>query len=73
MRSPCCLYACESPLLNLECLNQSLRNLVMCIMASEPTSTVYFRNPSHQSVCLYVYPPVVARQRLDKFYPPFHC
>jgi hypothetical protein len=27
-------------------------------MAPEPTSTAYFINPSHQNVCLYVYPPV---------------
>jgi hypothetical protein len=26
-------------------------------MATEPISTAYFMNPSHQSVCLYVYPP----------------
>jgi hypothetical protein len=24
----------------------------------------YFINPSHQSVCVYVYPPIVARQRV---------
>jgi hypothetical protein len=35
-------------------------------MAPEPISTAYFINPSHQSVCLYVYPPIVARQRLGK-------
>jgi hypothetical protein len=27
---------------------------------------VYFINPSHQSVCLYLYPPVIARQWLGK-------
>jgi hypothetical protein len=26
----------------------------------------YFRNHSHQSVCLYLYPSEVARQRLNK-------
>jgi hypothetical protein len=31
--------------------------LGMCIMAPEPISTVYFINPFHQSVCLYLYPP----------------
>jgi hypothetical protein len=31
--------------------------------------TAYFTNPSHQSVCLYVYPPIVARQRLGKHVP----
>jgi hypothetical protein len=35
-------------------------------MALEPISTAYFINPSHQSVCLYVYPPLVAKQRLSK-------
>jgi hypothetical protein len=30
--------------------------LGMYIMAPEPISTAYFINPSHQSVCLYVYP-----------------
>jgi hypothetical protein len=35
------------------------------IMAPEPISTAYFMNPSNQSVCLYVYPPIVARQRLQ--------
>jgi hypothetical protein len=29
--------------------------LDMYIMAPKPISTVYFINPSHQSVCLYVY------------------
>jgi hypothetical protein len=28
----------------------------MYIMTSEPISTAYVINPSHQSVCLYVYP-----------------
>jgi hypothetical protein len=28
------------------------------IMASEPISSTYFKNSSHQSVCLYVYPPL---------------
>jgi hypothetical protein len=36
------------------------------IMALEPISTAYFINPSHRFVCLYVYPPIVARQRLGK-------
>jgi hypothetical protein len=40
--------------------------LGMYIMAPEPISVAYFINPSHYSVCLYVYPPIVARQRLDK-------
>jgi hypothetical protein len=40
--------------------------LGMYIMASEPISAAYLINPSHQSVCLYVYPPIVARQQLGK-------
>jgi hypothetical protein len=36
------------------------------ITAPEPISIAYFINPSHQSVCLYVYPPIVARQQLGK-------
>jgi hypothetical protein len=34
------------------------------IMDPEPISTAFFINPSHQSVCLSVYPPIVTRQRL---------
>jgi hypothetical protein len=45
--------------------------LCMYVMAPEPISTVYFIYPSRQSVCLYVYAPVVARQRLNKVHPPF--
>jgi hypothetical protein len=31
------------------------------ITASEPTSTAYFISPSHQSVCLHVYPRFIPR------------
>jgi hypothetical protein len=40
--------------------------LGMYIMATEPISAAYFINPSHQSVCLYAYPHIVARQRFGK-------
>jgi hypothetical protein len=40
--------------------------LGMFIMVPEPISTAYFINPSHQSMCLYVYPPTVASQRFGK-------
>jgi hypothetical protein len=57
--------------------------LGMYIMAPEPISTAYFTNPSHQSVCLHMYPyycwqsygsvkcilPFIARQRLGKHVP----
>jgi hypothetical protein len=35
-------------------------------MTPEPILMAYFINPSHQSVCLYLYPPLVARQQLSK-------
>jgi hypothetical protein len=38
----------------------------MYIVTSELISVAYFINPSHQFVCLYMYPPIVARQRLGK-------
>jgi hypothetical protein len=36
------------------------------IMAPEPVSAAYFISPSHQSACLCVYVPIIARQRLGK-------
>jgi hypothetical protein len=56
MQSPCCLYVCVSPLLTSEFLNQFLMKFGMYIMAHDPILAAYFINPSHQSVCLYVYP-----------------
>jgi hypothetical protein len=41
----------------------------MYILAPEAISTTYFVNPSYQSVCLHVYPSLVARQRLGKTLP----
>jgi hypothetical protein len=38
----------------------------MYIVEPEPISTAYFINTSHQSVCLYVYPFIIARQRYVK-------
>jgi hypothetical protein len=35
--------------------------LDMYIMAPEPIPTSYFINPSHESVYLYVYPPISAK------------
>jgi hypothetical protein len=35
-------------------------------MTNKPISTAYYINPSHQSVRLYVYAPIVARKRLGK-------
>jgi hypothetical protein len=36
------------------------------IMVPVPISTAYLINPSHQSVCMCVYPPIVAMQRLGE-------
>jgi hypothetical protein len=54
------------PHINYECLNQFFMKFGVYIIAFEPISIAYFINPSHQYVCLYVYPPNVARQRLGK-------
>jgi hypothetical protein len=35
-------------------------------MAPEPSSTAYFINPSHQSVCLNVHPLIIIRQGFNK-------
>jgi hypothetical protein len=56
MRSPCCLCFCVSPRL----LN-AWTNLY---------ETAYLINASHQSVCLYLYTPIVARQRQGKNVTP---
>jgi hypothetical protein len=40
----------------------------MYIMAPELISTVYFINPSHQSVYLYAYPLLVTRQQLGNVF-----
>jgi hypothetical protein len=40
--------------------------LGMYVMAPEPISREHFINPSHQSVCLYMNPTVIARQWLGK-------
>jgi hypothetical protein len=35
-------------------------------MAPDPISTMYFINSSHRSMCLYVHPLFIARQRLSE-------
>jgi hypothetical protein len=41
----------------------------MYIKAPEPISATYFVNHSHQPVCLYMYSPIIARQRLLRYVP----
>jgi hypothetical protein len=43
-----------------------LKIIGMYIMPPEPISRAYFISHCHQCVCLYVYSPIVARQRLGK-------
>jgi hypothetical protein len=71
MRSPCCLCVYVPVCFYMLPINFLMSELVfmklgMYIMAPEPVSLAYFINPSHQSLCPYVYPPIVARQQLDK-------
>jgi hypothetical protein len=47
---------CVSHPINFWISEPVLTKLGMYIMAPEPISTAYFINPSHQSVCLYLYP-----------------
>jgi hypothetical protein len=60
-----CMYICVSPPINVWRAELICMKLGMYIMAHVPISKAYFINPSNQPVCLHVYPPIVARQRLD--------
>jgi hypothetical protein len=64
MRSPFCLCLCESPPINFWIPEPIFMKLGTCIKVAEPISVAYFLSPSHQSVCLYVYAPIVAKQQL---------
>jgi hypothetical protein len=63
-----CLSVYPSPI-NFWMPEPIFMKLGMYIMAPEPISTTYFVNPSHQSVGLYAYSSVVARQRVGKHIP----
>jgi hypothetical protein len=54
---------CISPI-NLRMAEQIFVKSGMYMTPPEPISTAYFINHFHQSVCLYVYPLIVARQRI---------
>jgi hypothetical protein len=58
MRTSCCL--CVSPIYFLN----AWTNLYETWYVYHGT-WAHFINPSHQSVCLYVYPPIIARQQLS--------
>jgi hypothetical protein len=63
MQSLCCLCLCI-PLIYFRMPEPIFMKLYVCITAPVPNSTACFINPSHKSVCLHVYPPIVVRQRL---------
>jgi hypothetical protein len=54
------------PPINFRMPEPVFMKLGMYIMAPEHISMVYFINPSHQTVCLYVYITNVARQQLSR-------
>jgi hypothetical protein len=58
MRSPCCPCIYESPSINFWMPEPVVIRPGMYIIAPEPISTAYFRNPSHQSLCLSCVPPI---------------
>jgi hypothetical protein len=68
VRLPCCLCACVFPCINVRMPELIFMKLViyMPIMAIEPISAAYFINPFHQTVSLYEYSSIVARQRLGQ-------
>jgi hypothetical protein len=56
-----CVCVCVSPLINFRTPEPICMKLGTYITAPEPISTAKLKHPSHQSVCLYVYPRIVAR------------
>jgi hypothetical protein len=64
-----CIFVSVYPPINFWMPDTVFMKLGVYIMAPKPISTAYFRNPSHQSMCQYVYPHIVARQRLCKHVP----
>jgi hypothetical protein len=64
MRLPCCLFACVFPPINFRTPEPIFMKFGTYITTPEPISMAQLKNPTHQSVRLYVYPLLVARQRL---------
>jgi hypothetical protein len=54
------------PPINFRMPEPTFMKRCMCIIARKPISTACFINPSHQSLPLYVYPHIIARQQLGK-------
>jgi hypothetical protein len=64
MRSPC--YLCIPRPINFFMPEPVFMTLGVYIIGSVPIKATYFINPSRQSVYLYVYPSLFARQRIGK-------
>jgi hypothetical protein len=58
------MYPRPPPFNNFQMSEPIFMKLGMHTMALEPIPTAYFINHSHRSLCLHVYPPIIARQRL---------
>jgi hypothetical protein len=67
MQSPSCLHI---PPINFWMPETIFMGHGMYSVATEPTSTAYFINPTHQSVCLYVYLSYRCKASLQ-YIPPF--
>jgi hypothetical protein len=68
MMSSCSLCAYEHPPpINFWMPLPAFINLGTYTTEPVHNSTAYFINPSHQSVCMYVYPPIFARLRTGKY------
>jgi hypothetical protein len=61
-----CVYA-PTPKINFYVPEIIFMKHGMYIKEPEPISAAYFINLSHQSVCLYVYPPLLDRQLLSNY------
>jgi hypothetical protein len=55
MQTLCCLCVCEPAPTNFRMPEPIFVKLGMYVMAPEPIPTTYYINPSHHSVCLYMY------------------
>jgi hypothetical protein len=69
MRTPGSMCVCV--FIPHQLLNASTNLYETCMydMAPEPVSKAYFLNSSHQSLCTYVHPPIIAMQQLGKIPP----
>jgi hypothetical protein len=54
------------PTINFRMPEPIFTELGMYVMTLEPISEAFFTNRSHQSLCLYVYPPIAATKRFCK-------